>query len=79
MTTPVCTHVREFLETVRNAVVDLLLVRIRLCVRLADTLGDHARAALCVTSVFTVLALHTGGILEEFVANGTTHNVVELL
>lgn len=42
MATPVGTHVGEFLETMRNTMVDLLLVRVRFRVGLADTLGDHA-------------------------------------
>jgi hypothetical protein len=32
-----------------------------------------------MTRVVAVRALHTGGILQEFTTESTTHNVVELL
>ena len=59
--------------------VDLLLVWVRLCIGFADTLGNNACVALCVASIFTVLALHTSRVLEKVSAKRTAHNVVELL
>ncbi len=59
--------------------INLLFVRISLCIRLAYTLRDHTRIALRVASIFTVLALHARGILEEIAAQRTSHNVIELL
>lgn len=79
VTTPVRAHIRKLLETMRNTVIDLLLVRIRLCVGFADTLRDNTAVALSVTSVLAVLALHTCRILEKIAAECTTHDVVELL
>lgn len=46
---PVGAHVGEGLETVRDAMVDLLLVGIGFCVGLADALCDDAWVALLVT------------------------------
>ena len=54
MAAPVGTHVGEGLETMRNAVVDLLLVRIRFGIGLANALCDDARVALLVTCQTTV-------------------------
>lgn len=48
VTAPVGAHVGEGLETVRNAMVDLLLVGIRFGIGLADTLCDDAWVALLV-------------------------------
>jgi len=79
VTTPICTHVGKLFETMRNAVIDLLLVWISLCVRLADTLRNHACIALRVASIFAVFALHTSRVLQEIAAQCTTHNIVELL
>lgn len=79
MATPICTHVGKFLEAMRNAVVDLLLVRIRFRVGLADTLRNHTGIALCVAGIFAIFALHTGRVLEEIAAQSTPHDVVELL
>lgn len=79
MAAPVRGHVREWLEPVGDAVVDLLLVRVRLCIALADALGDNAGEALCMTGVLAVLALHPGRVFEELAAERAAHNVVELL
>jgi phosphatidylglycerophosphatase A len=79
MAAPVGRHVGEWLEPVRNAVVDLLLVRIRLSIALADTLGDNSRITLGVASVLAVLALHASRVLEELPTERTTHDVVELV
>lgn len=65
MTTPICAHIRKLLETMGNAVIDLLLVGIGLRIRLTDTLGNNAGIALRVTSVLAIFALHTSRILEE--------------
>lgn len=51
---PVGAHVGEGLETMRNAVVDLLLVGVRLGIGLADTFCDDTRVALLVTCQPTV-------------------------
>jgi len=64
---------------VGNAVVDLLLVRIRLGVALRDALRNNTRVALRVTCVLTILTLHTRRILEKFSAESTAHDVVELV
>ncbi len=58
MATPIRAHVREFLETVGDPMIDLLFVGISLCIRLADTFCDHLGITLRVTSIFAVLALH---------------------
>lgn len=77
--TPVGSHVGEWFEAVGDAVVELGLVRIRFCVGLGDTLGDHLLVALLVARVLAVRALHTGSVLEEVAAKGASHDVIELL
>lgn len=79
MATPIGGDVGEWLEPVRNPVVDLLFVRVRLRVRLADTLCDDALVAFRVASVLAVLALHPSRVFEEIAAQGAAHNVVELV
>jgi uncharacterized transporter YbjL len=79
MTTPVCTHIRELLETMRNAVIDLFLVGVGLGVGFADTLRDDLCVTLGMTGIFTVLTLHTCRIFKEVPTECTSHNVVELL
>lgn len=79
MTAPIGGHVGVGLETVRDAVVDLLLVGIRLGIALADTLGDDAGVALGVAGILAVLALHASRVLEEVAAEGAPHDVVELM
>lgn len=79
MATPVGRKVGKALETVGNAVIDLLLVGVGLVVGLADTLGDHLRVAFLVTCVLAIRTLHAGSILEEFSTERTAHDVVELL
>jgi hypothetical protein len=76
---PVGGDVGEALETVRDAVVDLLLVGIGLVVRLADTFGDNLLVALAVAGILAVRALHARSVLEELSAQRTAHDVVELL
>jgi hypothetical protein len=68
MTAPICAHIRKLLEAMRDAMVDLLLVWICFCVRLADTLCNDTGIAFCVTSVLAVFALHSSRILEEIPA-----------
>ena len=79
MATPVGRYVGKVLETVRNTVVDFLLVGVGLIVGFADTLCDHFGVTLAVASVLAVLTLHTGGIFQEIATKSTTHDVVELL
>lgn len=79
MTAPIGSHIRERLEPVRNAMVDLFLVRIGFGVALTDALGNDALVALGVASVFAVLALHAGRVFEEIAAESTAHDVVELM
>lgn len=79
MATPVGRKVGEALETVGNAVIDLLLIGIGLVVCLADTLGDHLGVTFFVAGVLAIRALHAGSILEEFSTKRTAHDVVELL
>jgi len=50
----------DWLESMRNTVVDLLLIRIRLSVALANTFGDHTRVTFGVAGVLAILALHAG-------------------
>lgn len=59
--------------------VDLLFVRIRFGIALADTFGDHAGIALGVAEVFAILALHARRILKELSAKSASHDVVELV
>ena len=68
MATPICTHIGKLFKTMRNTMVDLFLVRIRFCVRLADTFGNNICVALRVASVLAILALHTGGVFQEVTA-----------
>ena len=79
MAAPIGPHVGEVLESVRNAMIELLLIGIGFCVRLADTFCDDFGVAFLMTRVLAILALHTGRIFEEFPAKSTTHDVVELL
>lgn len=77
--TPICTHVRELFEAMRNTVIDLLLVWIRFCIGFAYTLGNDAGIAFRMASVLAILALHTSRIFEKVPTQCTTHNIVELL
>lgn len=79
MTTPVGRDVGESFETVRDTVVDLLLVGIGLVVGLANTLGDDLGIALAVACILAIGTLHAGRIFQEVAAKSATHNVVELL
>jgi hypothetical protein len=77
--TPVRGDVGKPFETVGNAVIDLLLVRIGLVVGFADTLGNNLGVTLAVAGVLAIRTLHAGSILEEFSTQCTAHNVVKLL
>lgn len=79
MTTPIGTHIRKVLETVRNAVVEFCLVGVCLGIRLCDTFGDHLGITLLVASVVAVRTLHASSILEKFSAKRAAHDIVELL
>jgi hypothetical protein len=79
MTAPIGPHVRKVLEAMRNTVVELLFLWICFVVCFADTLCNHVSVAFPVASVFAVCALHTGRVFEEVSAQGTSHDVVELL
>jgi len=76
---PVGGEIGEALETVRDAVIDLLLVGIGLVVRLADTFGDNLLVAFAVAGILAVRTLHARSVLEELSAQRTTHDVVKLL
>jgi hypothetical protein len=79
MTTPIGRDIGIPIPTMRDAVIDFLLVGVCLVVRFADTLRDDFRVALSVASVFAVGALHASSILQEVAAKSTTHDIVELL
>lgn len=79
MATPVGRNVGECLETMRDTMIDLLLVRVGFIVGLANTLGDDLGVTFPVTGVLAVGTLHTGSVLEEVSAQSAAHDVVELL
>lgn len=79
MATPVGRDIGERLETMRNTMVDFLLIRISLIVGLADTLSDDLGVTFPMACVLAVGTLHTGCVLEEVSAQSTAHDVVELL
>lgn len=79
MATPVGGHIRKRLESVRNTVVDLLLVRIRLSIAFTDALRNDTRVAFRMASVLAILALHARRVLEEIPAQRAAHYVVELM
>ena len=62
-----------------NAMIQLLFVGIRFCIRFADTLCDNLGVALFMTRIFTILTLHTSRILQKVSAQSTTHDIIELL
>ena len=59
--------------------IELLLVRVGLCIRFTDTFRDDLGVAFFMARVLAILALHAGGILQKFSTKGTTHDIVELL
>ena len=60
MAAPICTHIGKLLETMRNAMVDLLFIWIGFVIRLADAFRDDFRVAFSVAGVLAIRALHTG-------------------
>lgn len=79
MAAPVSGEIGEALETVRNAVVDLLLVGVGLVVGFADTFGDYLGVAFAVAGIFAVRTLHARSVLQELSTKSAAHDVVELL
>lgn len=79
MAAPVGGHVGERLESMWNPVIDLLLVRVRLCIALTNALGDHAGITFGVAGVLAVFALHSRRVFEKVAAERTAHDVVELM
>ena len=79
MTTPICTDVREIIEAMRNAMVDLLFVWVRLVICLADAFCDDFRIAFGVAGVLAIRTLHAGRILEKVSTKRAPHNIVKLL
>ena len=63
----------------RNTMVQLLLVRISLCVRFAYAHGDYFPIALLVAGVFAILTLHASRVFEELPAESAAHDIIELL
>lgn len=63
----------------RNAVINLRLIGIRLSIGLRDTLRDNLRVALLVARKFAIGTLHTSRVLEEVAAKRASHDVVKLL
>ena len=79
MTAPVGTDIGEVVEPMRDAVVDLFLVRIRFVVCFADTLGNHFRITFGMASILAVRTLHSCRVFEKVAAQSTAHDVVKLL
>lgn len=79
MAAPIRTHIGERIEAMGNAMVDLFLVRVCLCVRLADTLRHNLRVAFLMAGVLAVCTLHARSVFEEVTAEGAAHDVVECL
>lgn len=79
MTAPACTHVAPGFKTVRYSVVQFGFVRVTFCIRLTNALGDDFRIASLVAHVFAICTLHARLVLEQKTAEGTAHDVVDLL
>ena len=79
MTAPIGANIGEIVETVRNAVIDLLFIRIGLVICLANAFRDDLGIAFGVAGVLAIGTLHASGVFEEVTAQGAPHNVVELL
>lgn len=58
MATPIGSDVGEIVETMGNAVIDLLFVGIRFVVGFADTFGNHFGVTFGVTRVLAICTLH---------------------
>lgn len=79
MAAPIGGEIGESFETMRDAMVDLLLVGVCFVIRFADTFGDHLGIALAMAGIFAVGTLHPGSVLQKVTAKSTAHNIVELL
>lgn len=79
MATPIGRDIGEILETMRDTMINFLLVGISLVVGFADTFRDHFGITLPMASVLAILTLHTGSIFQEIATKSTAHDVVELL
>ena len=62
-----------------DTMIQFLFIWVGFCVGLAYAFGDYFPVALLVAGVFAILTLHTSRIFEELAAEGTTHNIIELL
>ena len=60
---PIGPHVGEVLESVWDAVIELLLIRVGFSVRFADTFGDDLGVTFFMARIFAILTLHAGGVL----------------
>jgi hypothetical protein len=63
----------------RDAMVELRLVWIRLGVGLGNAFSNHLGIALLMASISAIRTLHTGSVLEEIATEGASHDIVELL
>jgi hypothetical protein len=63
----------------RDAMIELLLLRVGLVVCFADTLCNDVPVAFLVTSVLAVRTLHTSRVFQEVSTQSASHDVVELL
>ena len=79
MTAPVGSHVGEVFKSVWDTMIELLLIRVGLRIRFADTFSNDLGVAFFMACIFAILALHTSGILQELSTKSTTHDIVELL
>ena len=79
MAAPIGTEVREGVETMRDAMIEFLLIRVGFGVGFTDAFGDDFGEAALVAEILAVLTLHPGGVLEELAAERTAHHGVELL
>jgi len=78
VTAPVRAQVSERLKSVRNAVFELHLITSRQIAGLADAFGHDLLSALFVTSVIAVLTLTSSSVQQEFTAQSTADDLVEL-
>lgn len=78
VTTPICANVGDGLETMRDAMVELVFVSVLVGICLGDALGNHLCKALSVAGVLTVFTL-IAAVDHELATQSTAHNVVKLL
>lgn len=77
--TPLRSHIGYRLESMRNPVLNLFFIRTPFIIGLRDTLCHHFLVTLPVASVLAIGTLHSRRVLEQFTAERTAHDVVELL